>query len=83
MKEIFDHARDELNSKPLSEYGEYDAQSDSVPVQKMHAFIKNTYDESQRKETSTVQFLVDYLSLMTDRFALRMFKHLVIPEPIK
>lgn len=83
MKHIFEDAKNELVSKSPSKYGKWDEGRDSIPVQRLHRFIKNTYDESERKEISTVQLIVDYLSLMTDRFALKMFDQLVMPEPFK
>lgn len=83
MKQIFEHAKDQLASKSSSKYGVWDEARDPIPVQKLHKFIKNTYDDSQRKDLSDIQLIVDYLSLMTDRFALRMFEHLVMPEPFK
>lgn len=81
MKKIFNSARDELGSKPLNKYGKWDAK-DPIPVQKLHEFIKTTYDEDEKSNISTLQIIIDYLSLMTDRFALRMFEHLAIPEPV-
>lgn len=81
MKKIFKSAMDELSSKPLNKYGKWDAK-DPIPVQKLHEFIKGSYDENEKRNISSVQIIIDYLSLMTDRFALRMFEHLAIPEPV-
>ncbi len=83
MRKIFEDARNELDRKSKNEYGIWDELSDPLPVKKLHKFIKNTYMDNQIMDISDVQLIVDYLSLMTDRFALRMFEHLVMPEPFK
>ncbi len=82
MRKIFEHARNELDSKSSTKYGIWDENKDTIPVQRLHKFIKGTYNEDVKEEISNDQIIVDYLSLMTDRFALRMFEHLAIPEPV-
>ncbi len=82
LRAIFDDARNELDSKNRSKWGS-GKKDDPIPVQKLHKFIMNTYTEDEKNEISVIQTIVDYLSLMTDRFALRMFEHLVMPEPFK
>ncbi|MCK4307162.1 HD domain-containing protein [candidate division WOR-3 bacterium] len=81
MREIFEHARNELDSKNKNEWGCWNI-VDPVPTQKLHEFIKGTYSNDEKNKISVIQTVVDYLSLMTDRFALRMFGHLAIPEPV-
>lgn len=79
MRKIFEHAKKELLSKPPHTYGCW-KETDTIPVQELHKFIKRTYDKEEK--ISPAQIIVDYLSLMTDRFALRMFEELAIPKPV-
>jgi dGTPase len=82
IRKIFENNRDQLDSKKRTEWG-HPKQEDPYPVKKLHQFIGNTYLDVEKNTISVVQTIVDYLSLMTDRFALKIFEHLAIPEPFK
>lgn len=79
MRAIFEHAINELNNKRQQDWGKWTA-LDPEPVKKLHQFIKGAYTEVNLPPA--LQIVVDYISLMTDRFALRLFEKLAIPMPV-
>jgi len=79
MRAIFEHAINELNNKRQQDWGKWTA-LDPEPVKKLHQFIKGAYTEVNLPPA--LQIVVDYVSLMTDRFALRLFEKLAIPMPV-
>ncbi|MCK4427859.1 MAG: HD domain-containing protein [candidate division Zixibacteria bacterium] len=82
MRKIFENARAQLDSKERTEWG-HSEKEDPYPVRKLHQFIGNIYLDEEKNKIKVLETIVDYLSLMTDRFALKIFGHLAIPEPFK
>jgi len=76
---IFEFAQRALASRPQRQWGRV-RESDSQAVRELHAFIGKMY--AQGEQPSLSQIVVDYLSLMTDRYARSLFEEIFLPHPI-
>ena len=76
---ILDWATDHLAKTPPERWCAAESNA-SWPVRFLHEFIGKMYPADRRPDT--VQIAVDWVSLMTDRFARSAFEALVLPESI-
>ena len=53
---------------------------DAWPVAEFHHFIKKTYSPGDQPDL--VQAVIDFISMMTDRYARNFFEELVLPKPV-
>ena len=76
---IIEWTLDHLDRTPPDQWTVVDARS-PWPAHFLHEFIGKMYPADRRPDT--VQIAVDWVSLMTDRFARSAFESLVLPESI-
>jgi dGTPase len=76
---IIEWTLDHLDRTPPEQWTVVDARS-PWPAHFLHEFIGKMYQADRRPDT--VQIAVDWVSLMTDRFARSAFESLVLPESI-
>lgn len=72
-------AIESLEKTPPEKWGVAEP-SEPWPDRFLHEFIGKMYPQERRPET--VQIVVDWVSLMTDRFARAVFEALVLPESL-
>lgn len=76
---ILSWVMDSLEKTPSDRWSEVDP-SAAWPARTLHEFIGKMYAPDRRPEIA--QIAVDWVSLMTDRFARNMFEALVLPESL-
>ena len=76
---IFEFAQRTLASRPQRQWGRA-LVSDSHAARELHEFIGKMY--AQDGQPALSQIVVDYISLMTDRYARSLFEEIFLPHPI-
>jgi dGTPase len=76
---ILEWAMDLLATTPQDRWGKVEAGA-PWPARFLNEFIVKMYPQDRRPET--VQIVVDWVSLMTDRFARNVFEALVLPDSL-
>lgn len=76
---LFEFGQRALGSREPSAWGLI-RREDDVPVRELHHFIAGIYPRDQRPAMS--QVLIDFISLMTDRYARSLYEEIVLPKPL-